>query len=180
MEIEFNAHKFHELMLYIAERSETDPRFGATKLNTLLFYIDFGGYRVLGAPVAGATYQHLPAGPAPREMLTARRYLLDSGAASMEIRSYFASTQERLKPRRDADLRVFSPQERTIIDNVIDEFWNYNARSISAHSHEEWGWRVTKDFDDIPYSSAWVSSDPLTPDQVMRGREVAAEHGLQV
>ena len=177
MEIEFNDHKFNELILYIAQQSETDPRFGATKLNTLLFYIDFGAYRILGTPVAGATYQHLPAGPAPREMLTARRYLLDSGAARMEIRPYFASTQERLHPHRDADLREFSPQERTIIDNVIDEFWNYNARSISAYSHEEWGWRVTKDFDDIPYYLAWVSSDPLTPEQIMMGQEVAKVHG---
>ena len=32
MAIEFNQDKFNELVLYIAQQSEGDPRFGATKL----------------------------------------------------------------------------------------------------------------------------------------------------
>ena len=140
--------------------------------------MDFGTYRMLGRPVTGATYQHLPAGPAARQLLKARRYLLDSDAATVEMREYFSGTQERINPLREPNLKDFSEHERVIIDSVIDEFWNYNARSISAHSHEEWGWRVTKNFDDIPYYLAWVSSDPLSPDQVMLGQEVAKEHGL--
>lgn len=40
--------KMKELILYLASRSEEDPRFSATKLNKLLFYCDFTAYRRLG------------------------------------------------------------------------------------------------------------------------------------
>ena len=178
--IEFYEHKFRELILYIARESRDDPRFGATKLNKLLFYIDFGSYRMLGAPATGATYQHLPAGPAPREILDAMRYLVDSGAAMMETREYFSGTQERLAPLRDPDLSQFSPQELEIADSVIAEFWAFNARRISAYSHGEWGWQVTEDFEDMPYHMAWVSSDPLTSAQIEIGLQIAKEHDLLV
>lgn len=180
MEIEFNEKKFRELILYIAQRSQDDPRFGATKLNKLLFYIDFGSYRILGAPVTGATYRHLPAGPAPRQVLDASRYLLDSGDAVAEIREYFLGTQERLVPQREVDLSQFTAQELKIVDSVIAEFWDFNARRISEYSHGEWGWKVTQDFDDMPYYLAWISSDPLTPDRVMVGLDVAKKYGFLV
>lgn len=179
MEIEFNAQKFRELVLYVAQQSQTDPRFGATKLNKILFYSDFGSYRMLGAPITGATYQHLPAGPAPRQFLEERRYLVDTGDATMEIRDYFTGTQERIVPQRDPDFSLFSDQEIEIVDSVIQEFWNFNGRRISAYSHEEWSWQATNDFDDIPYYMAWVSSDPLTPEQIEIGQQVAKEHQLQ-
>ena len=35
--------KFRELILYIAQESEGDPNFGATKLNKILFFCDFLG-----------------------------------------------------------------------------------------------------------------------------------------
>ena len=180
MEIEFNKEKFHELILYIAQQSEDDPRFGATKLNKLLFYADFAGYRMLGQPITGATYQHLPAGPAPRELPEARRYLVDSGAAKPETRDYFSGIQERLVPQRKVTESLFSPEELEIVNSVIAEFWNFNARRISDYSHGEWGWRATEDYEDIPYHLAWVSSDPLTPDQIEVGRRVAAAHDLMV
>ncbi len=178
MEIEFNEKKFQELILHIANLSEDDPRFGATKLNKLLFYMDFGSYRLLGAPMTGATYQHLPAGPAPRELLGARDFLVDCGAAVVENRPYFAGNQARIVPQRDADISLFSEEELAILSDVISEFWAYNARNISEYSHQEWAWRVTEDFEDIPYEAAWVSSDPLTPEQIATGREIAAKAGL--
>ena len=174
--IEFNVSKFQELILYLAHKSEDDPRFGATKLNKLLFYTDFGSYRMLGKPVTGATYQHLPAGPAPRQFLDAKRYLVDSGHAALEIRPYFAGAQDRLVPKRDADLSEFSPEEIEIADSVIDEFWDYNARRISEYSHQEWAWISTSDFEDIPYYRAWVSSEILTPEQIEEGQKVAEQH----
>lgn len=176
--ISFNELKLQELILYIARESQDDPRFGATKLNKLLFYIDFGSYRMLGQPVTGATYQHLPAGPAPRQVLDARRYLIDSGHATTEYREYFSGTQERIVPARDPDMSLFSKEEIKLIDSVIAEFWDFNARRLSEYSHSEWGWKVTEDFDDMPYHLAWVSSDPITPEQIEIGQQIAQEHGF--
>ncbi len=180
MQIEFNAKKFQELALHVAKLSEDDPRFGSTKLNKLLFYIDFGGYKLLGAPVTGATYQHLPAGPAPREWLPAKNTLEDSGRATVEERPYFFGVQKRLVAREDADLSVFSENELQIVRDVVDEFWHFNARQISEFSHKEWAWSVTDNYDDMDYQLAWISADPLTPEQVEAGYRIAEESGLLV
>jgi uncharacterized phage-associated protein len=179
MAIEFNQDKFNELVLYIAQQSEGDPRFGATKLNKLLFYADFGCYRLLGAPITGATYRHLQAGPAPRQLIETRRFLIDSDAAEVVNRPYFAGTLTRIVPKRESNVNgILSDEELAIVDDVINEFWQYNAHQISERSHREWPWLVTEDMEDIPYYTAWVSTDPLTPEQVDAGRKAAAEVGL--
>jgi hypothetical protein len=46
----FDKEKFKELVLYLAEKCETDPSFGVTKLNKLLYYCDFVAYSELGKP----------------------------------------------------------------------------------------------------------------------------------
>ena len=173
MNIIFNESKLRELVLHVAALSEADPRFGVTKLNNLLFYMDFGSYRLLGAPITGATYQHYPQGPVPKELKETRRMLLDGGDAELEYRPYFIGTQERIIPTRDATLDAFTEAELSIIRDVIDEFWPYSTRSISDCSREEWAWNVTSDLEDIPYYTAWVSSEPLTPEQVEKGLAIA-------
>ena len=178
METEFDSKKFRELILYVAQLSHDDPRFGATKLNKLLFYMDFGSYRLLGSPITGATYQHLPAGPAPRELLASKKFLLDCGDVAIEYRPYFSGTQERLVCQTAPDLSVFSQGELDIVDDVVAEFWRFNARQISEYSHHEAGWLATHDFDDIPYELAWISTEPLTPEQIELGRQVASKVGL--
>jgi hypothetical protein len=133
---------------------------------------------MLGTPITGATYQHLPAGPAPRQLLEARRYLIDSGHAATEYREYFSGAQERIVPLRAPDMSLFSEEEINLIDSVIAEFWDFNARRISEYSHAEWAWQVTEDFEEMPYHLAWISSDPITPEQIEIGQEIAQAHGL--
>ena len=60
MFIPFNEQKFKELVIYIAGRCESDPYFGAVKLNKLLFFSDFFAYAKLGNPITGAEYMKLP------------------------------------------------------------------------------------------------------------------------
>jgi len=50
----YDDSKFKELLLYVAEQSVGDPHFGKTKLNKILYYIDFQAHGVLGEPVTGA------------------------------------------------------------------------------------------------------------------------------
>ena len=181
MEIEFNQDKFNELVLYIAQHSEGDPRFSEAKLNNLLFCADFGCYRLHGAPITGATYRHLPAGPAPKQLLETRRFLVESNAAEIVTRPYFAGIYTRVVPKRTPNISgVLSYEELSIVDDVINEFWQYNGQQISERTHREWPWLVTKDMEEIPYYTAWVSTDPLTPEQVDVGRRVAIKAGLGI
>ena len=174
MNAAFSRDKFQELVLHVAELSETDPRFCAAKLNKLLYHMDFGAYRLLGEPIAGASYRRYPEGPVPTELEETRSALIDCGDARMEYRPHFLRTQDRIVPRRKANLNLFSGEELSIVRDVVDEFWTYNARSIGDYSRGEWGWKAAADLEDIPYHTAWVSGGPLTAEQVEKGRSIAA------
>jgi len=65
---QFDRSRFKEVLLYIAQSSENDPRFGATKLNKILYFSDFKAFATLGDFITGATYQRLDRGPAPHEL----------------------------------------------------------------------------------------------------------------
>src|SRR4051794_11181803 len=94
MEIELPKHlpddrKFRELVLYLAERSEGDKHFGATKLNKLLFYADFVYYLYFGNSITGHTYQKLEHGPAPRALKPIVAAMEGDGDAKVVDRTHY-------------------------------------------------------------------------------------------
>jgi hypothetical protein len=54
------------MILLIAEWCQADPKFGAIKVNKLLFHADFSAFLTHGEPITGQEYFKLPQGPAPR------------------------------------------------------------------------------------------------------------------
>lgn len=174
--------RFRDLVLYISKQYEKDPTFGAIKLNKVLYYADFYAYRVLGHSITGATYQKLPEGPAPRQLLEQRRILVDGGHARLVARPYFNGVQHRLfvVPGHEVDPKnVFADQELTIIDEVIDFFRGKTAREVSDYSHRERGWVLVDYGEDIPYETAWLSTDPMEEDEYQTGVMLAAQRGYQ-
>src|SRR6185312_12713519 len=75
LEAQFNAHKFNELIVYIATRLGPEAALGRTKLAKLLMKSDFGAYARRGQPTTGATYEKWEQGHLPRELLLAQRDL---------------------------------------------------------------------------------------------------------
>jgi len=170
--------KLRELVLYIAEKSFEDPRFGATKLNKILFFCDFIAYGCYGEPITGAHYQRLEHGPAPRELLPIQRELEEAKDAIVVEQKRFNFLQRRLIPLRDADLSLFRAEEIATVDRVIESLRGHNATEVSALSHElAIGWAISDEGADIPYESVFISQKPLTPTDVRRGRELAGKHG---
>jgi hypothetical protein len=178
MKPQFEPEKLAELILYIADKCRADPRFGAVKLNKILFYSDFTAYRELHRAITGAEYQHLGEGPAPRQLQPIRRKLESEDAAYVEPRPYFNRIQERLIPKRPAQ-KIFTPEELAIVDRVIDELWESDGEDVTKKSHHEPGWKLTDDGETIPYSSAWFSSKPLSAKQIKLGKKVAEKHNLR-
>lgn len=173
-----DSRKFGELLVYIASKCEDDPRFGAVKLNKILFYSDFAAYRRLGRSISGDEYQHLQEGPAPRHLPPIRDGLVREGALEVRPTRYYTMTQKRLVALREADLSEFTAEEIAIVDEVIDELWRLNGSEASSRTHQEIGWRITQESETIPYRTAWWSAEPLSVEQIERGREIAARYGL--
>jgi len=169
-------HKLRELILYIAAKSESDPNFGATKLNKILFYSDFLAYRALGQSITGQRYQKLEFGPAPRAILPVLRQMEEERACAQAERSHHGLRQRRVVALREADLAAFSAQEIDVVRDVITELWNMTGAEVSDLSHQFVGWQVAAPGEEIPYGTVRISPPrPLSPEEEEWAQEAIAE-----
>jgi hypothetical protein len=164
--------KLKELVLYIADKSADDPRFGKVKLNRLLFYADFIMFDRDRRPITGQEYMKLPKGPAPKRMLPVLRAMQSAGELRILKRKYFDKSQQRPIALRAADLSVFSAEEISVVDEVLPELWNVNATETSELSHRFIGWRLARERETIPYSTVYLSTRELTPEEIDHGIEL--------
>ena len=168
-------HKFRELILYISQQCATHPTFGATKLNKVLYYSDFLSYAYYGKPITGHEYQRLKNGPAPRRLLAIRDKMIREGILGIQpvlLKSGY--TQKRTINLREPDLDIFSGYEIAIVDRVIKTLEPLDAETTSNLSHQMIGWISAREGETIPYSSVFVSNEPLTGQDILRGTEIAA------
>ncbi len=175
----FERAKFKELVLYLAEKSAEDPLFGATKLNKLLFFCDFLAYGQFGRSLTGARYQKLSHGPAPRQLLPVQRELEAEGAASVQTRQFFNQVQKRLIALRPPNLALFTGEEVTLVNTLLDVLHRYNASDVSALSHLELGWRLADEGEDIPYETVFLAAPSLTPDDIEGGQRLRRSQSVE-
>ncbi len=176
-----NTKKFKELILYISEQSATDPNYGATKLNKILFLSDFWAYAQFGEPITGAEYMRLPNGPAPRPLVPIRDEMVrDNELAIQENALTSAMAQKRPVNLRLADLTVFTAREISLVDTVIRMCSTATATDVSRYTHNWHGWIAAQDRETIPYETVFISDDPLTPLEIARGKELARQYGWAV
>ncbi len=166
--------KFREAILYVSEKSQGDQAFGATKLNKLLFYSDFLAYLNFGSAITGQEYFRLPKGPAPRRLLPVTRHLEGKGDIKVEAVQFYGFPQKRVIPLRRPDISVFSTQEITLMDKVVEMHKGKTASEISDESHGFIGWSLAADQETIPYSVALVSRRPATEKEGAHARSLEA------
>lgn len=171
--------KFRELILYVAKKSQGDLKFGATKLNKLLFYSDFYAYGKLGSSISGKEYINETNGPIPKSFVPERESMIKDMDAAMQTRDYFGHSQERLIPLRDPDMSRFSGKEVEIIDYIIDYCSSYNATDISLQSHKFIGYDAELKGETIPYETVFVSTRDLTSEEKAYGLKLDATVGGQ-
>ena len=176
--IRFERDKFRELLVYIAERSADDPYFGDTKVNKALYWIDFFGYSNLGRPVTGAKYTKQPRGPLASALLPVRDELVAEGAVQVEARQVGDFSARVTAALRPADRSLFSAEELELADSIIDQLKGRWAVTVSAASHQQSpGWNLVEMGDEIPYSTALISMEPVSDQTEERLRETAARFG---
>lgn len=144
--------RLRELILYVAEKSASDPKFGLTKLNKILLAADVLAFLKRRRTISGSDYKALEYGPAPVGM----RQILDRMEADKELviqmASYHGKPQKRPINLRRAVLDGFTGDDIRIIDEVIGDCRDFNATAISEASHG------------IAYDLAIKSGKPLRMD----------------
>lgn len=167
-----------ELILYIAEKCEHDPGFGAVKLAKVLAFADFSSYFETGKPITGAEYMRLPQGPAPRRLRPLRERLSADHEIAVREVSVGKYQQHRVVPLRRAGLSIFTAEEIAAVDKIIDLVWNRTAATVSEFSHGI-AWKVARNTESIPYEAVFLSDEDLTEYDRARTAELASECGWE-
>ncbi len=166
--------KLAELILLISMQSEGDEKFGATKLNKLLFHCDFSAYLNFNVPITGQEYFALREGPAPRRLVPVSRGLQRRGHLVIRKQDYFGRIQNRPIALRPPNVSIFKPREINLVNYTLNRFRDFNATEISRHSHLFIGWRVAREKETIPYSTALIDLREPTIDERDRGLKLEA------
>lgn len=142
--------RLKNLLLYVLEQmGETFQ----TKMNKVLFYIDFLSYRERGIAISGLAYQAIEFGPVPQRW--------------DRVYSAFDEVQEQLRLVQGqecmsllasgvADMSAFSAEEMAVIDTVCEKMKKLTSRAATKLSHEEPAWKeYVGKAETIPFSEAF-------------------------
>jgi hypothetical protein len=171
--------KLRELILLIAEWCQADPKFGAIKLNKLLFHADFSAFLTHGEPITGQEYFKLPQGPAPRRLKSITEAMIKKKEFAWQEVPYYGRTQKKPIALRRADYSKFSGADVDLIRQTVEKFWKLTATEISDQSHVFLGWKAAHLQETIPYSTALVSRRKPTEQEHKYGltlQGLAEEH----
>jgi uncharacterized phage-associated protein len=157
--------KFAELILYISDRSELDPYYGATKLNKILFFSELSFFAKHERGITEQEYVKRDFGPVPRGMAVALKQLESEKALAIKETDRDGYKQKKPIALRKADLSLFSAEEIDIVNRVLDKLRNHTAADVSELSHQTVGWELAKYGEVIPLASVLISSKPLTEKQ---------------
>lgn len=173
-----SSKKFKELILLVCAWSEHDLKFGAIKLNKILFHSDFTSYLTYGEAITGEEYFKLKNGPAPRRMLPITKEMESSGELAFKEVPYHGYKQKRPIALRQPDLDMFTSKEVDLVHRTIAKYWKFSASEISLRSHGFLGWLAAREKETIPYSTALVGTRKPTEAEIAYGLElepIAAE-----
>jgi len=165
----------------VASKCQTDPAFGAIKLNKILFHADFIAYGSLGKPITGMEYVKLEHGPAPRLLAPIRAEMQKDNDIVLAHPTRFGFQHDRVVPLRDPNLSLFTADEIALVDSVIEGCWNATATDLSEVTHGYRGWRMARNLKDlIPYEAVFLSDEPPTDYELQHAQELVREHKWDV
>ena len=135
-----DVEKLRQLILYVSQKCAEHSEFGSTKLNKILYFSDFLSYANTGKPLTGVEYQRLKWGPAPRCMKPVMDQMCEKHELGIQKTVTFSGEYTTHKPVNLAspDLRLFTAEEISIVDDVIEKQKDLHAFVVSEFSHV-WG-----------------------------------------
>ncbi len=142
--------RLKNVMLYILNNCK-DVWY--TKMNKLLFYVDFLSYRERGVAMTGLAYRAIEFGPVPERW---DRVYSGFTEIRQELKSVGEFVGSILKSDEKPDNSIFSDDEMKILEQVCAKFMDYSSRDISSASHHEQAWlNHHETHSQIPFSEAF-------------------------
>ena len=170
--------RLRELMLFVAERCQDDPKFGVTKLNKILFYCDFFAFAKFGKPITGVPYNKLPYGPVPTGAENARRKMEQDGDVLVPPEGFSPFRPKRMVPCREPDLTLFSGPEIALVDGIIGVLSEATGSQLRDMSHGK-AWQAVGPNQAIPYEAVFLSDEPYSEEDVARAHELVVSGEIE-
>jgi len=158
--------KLKALLLYFCEN--TDSKFlGKVKLMKLFYFVDFLHVKKYGTPVTFDRYIKLEYGPIPstvKNLVDDAETDIDNSilADTIDIKQNDGMNMHKVVARRKLngeDLKLFTPSEINILQQVCKRFGASNTDLIKEVSHNEAPWRESQWYQEIPYTLATHDPD---------------------
>lgn len=134
-----------EVLMYLCSGSAV-PR---TKLNKLLFYVDFLLQKSVGRTLTGLPYIRMQYGPVPMCAELVYSSLQELGFLAIETQEAGDYIAYMHKATRVARFEIFDPSELDCLAFVQTYFRAYTAKAVSEYSHKEAAWLETRSGDKI-------------------------------
>lgn len=143
--------RLKNLLLYILERCD---HVWTTKMNKLLFYIDFTAYRSRGMAISGLPNRAMEYGPVPERW---DRVYSQFDEITQVPTSVKDSVGTILHASEKADMSEFTDEEITVIDAACRALGKMSASRLSTLSHNESAWiNHSTDHSRIPFQEAFA------------------------
>ncbi|MFA6534179.1 MAG: Panacea domain-containing protein [Patescibacteria group bacterium] len=128
----------------------------ATKLNKLLYYLDFIYFRDHKKTVTGDVYIHQGYGPVPSRIDEILSKLKTEGAIDTKSVNYMDGEMIsfEIKDVKNFDESVFSVNQKKLLKQICDEFGNWPTEKIVAQTHLEAPWFYSKPYEVVDYAYA--------------------------
>ena len=170
--------RLRQLIIYVAQRCEKAERFGAIKLNKILWRADFQSFARRRIPVTGREYKRLEMGPAPKEMPVLHREMQANGLISMEkILVVPGKIEHRTTALVSPNMDMFSDEDRNFVEESIGYYWEKTGTEASDDSHGA-AWKSRNNGDLMPYELAFLSDRKIGARQFLRLRSFIEDEGI--
>ncbi len=152
---EINERIYKNAILYFIKYCN-NQYFHKTKLNKLLYYLDFVFYRDHKKSVTGDIYIHQEFGPIPARVDEILASLKSEDIIDTEVVPYNDEEMINffLKDESKLDESVFSKDQKKLLKQICDEFGNWPTEKIVAQTHLEAPWFYSKPLEIVDYAYA--------------------------
>lgn len=153
-------NKYKNAILYFVKECN-NIFLGKTKLNKLLYYLDFISYRDRQKSVTGDVYICQMYGPVPKKLYLIKKkmdgkdFLIKQENMKIENdgTETFREFYETI-PNKTFNLNIFDKYEQALLESIVREFKEYPTPKIVTQTHFEAPWFFAKKNDVVDYNYA--------------------------
>lgn len=148
-----NKELYRSAILYFIKYCN-NQYLGKTKLNKLLYYLDFISHRDSNESFTGDKYIHKDYGPVPADIDDMLIDLANEGVIETSVVDYKdgETFKFQLKKEKELDENIFSASQKKLLKNICDEFAGWSTDKIVTQTHLEAPWFYSKPYQVVDYS----------------------------